>query len=59
LTIGDSLPADATVLPTVAELERLHGCSHEAGEFDLPVEQDYPASAWSTDAPSSSVWSVQ
>lgn len=58
LVVGDSLPSDSTVLPTVVELERLHGCSPESGDIDLPVEQDYPASAWAIDPPSSSAWNV-
>jgi transposase-like protein len=59
LVVGDALADDAAVLPTVAELERLHGCSLDAGDVDLPIELDYPASAWATDAPSTAAWNVQ
>jgi len=31
LVLGDPLPADMTILPTVDELERLHGCSGGGG----------------------------
>ena len=31
LVLGDPLPADMTILPTVDELERLHGCSGVGG----------------------------
>jgi hypothetical protein len=94
LALGDPLPAEVTILPTVGELERLHGCSGvgggtdhegpapedafhcdgppEAGQLghqgkvavvphgdrgdsrvelvELPVELDYPQSAWDPDA---------
>jgi len=86
LALGDPLPAEVTILPTVEELERLHGCSGDEGGagpggpapgdalpgdvpgepghgtvtgappgdrgvggaelVDLPIEEDYPRSAW-------------
>lgn len=58
LVVGDSLPSDDSILPTVVELERLHGCSPDVGDEDLPIELDYPASAWATDPPSSHSWGV-
>ena len=45
LVVGDPLPTDSTLLPTCAELERLHGCSGDEGD-GIPIEQDYPRSAW-------------
>jgi hypothetical protein len=45
LTLGDPLPAEVTILPTVENLERLHGCSGDGGD-GLPIEEDYPRSAW-------------
>jgi len=55
LVLGDPLPADVTILPTVEELARLHGCNGIAGgtnpmDVPLPVELDYPRSAWDPDA---------
>jgi hypothetical protein len=64
LVIGDPLPAEVTILPTVEELVRLHGCSansggtnpleaepqDESGQSEMPVEEDYPRSAWDPDA---------
>jgi hypothetical protein len=38
LLIGDPVPDDASFLPTVEELARLHGCA--------AIETDYPRSAW-------------
>src|SRR6476646_3152486 len=38
LISGDPVPDDASFLPTVDELERLHGC--------VPIETDYPRSGW-------------
>jgi hypothetical protein len=51
LVIGDPLPAEMTILPTVEELERLHGCSGvgegtNPGDVPLAVGDDYPRSAW-------------
>ena len=34
LVLGDQLPAEVTILPTVEDLERLHGCSGVAGGTD-------------------------
>jgi hypothetical protein len=100
LVLGDPLPAEVTILPTVEDLERLHGCSGVAGGTSpvgpapddafhrgvpeepeqvgtvtvasqvgrgdgrlaplptdepasavaLPIEEDYPRSAWDPDA---------
>lgn len=44
LTPGDPLAADASLLPTVEELIRLHGCAPNAD--DGAIEDDYPRSAW-------------
>lgn len=49
LVLGDQLPAEVSILPAVADLERLHGCSGGGGD-DLPVEEDYPRSAWDPNA---------
>jgi hypothetical protein len=49
LVLGDPLPADAGLLPSVAELERLQGCTLDEGDIELPVELGYPRSAWETD----------
>jgi hypothetical protein len=43
---GEALPADASVLPSVEEIARLHGCAPDAGVTEMPIELDYPASAW-------------
>jgi acyl-coenzyme A thioesterase PaaI-like protein len=48
LALGDPLPADVTILPTVQDLERLDGCSGDAGD-GLPIEIDYPRSSWDPD----------
>jgi hypothetical protein len=48
LVPGEPLPEDSVLLPTVAELERLHGCAEIEG--DIPVELDYPESALDPDA---------
>lgn len=45
LIAGEPLPEDFLLLPTTAELERLHGCRPGDGE-DLAIELDYPRSAW-------------
>jgi len=49
LALGDPLPAEVTILPTVEDLERLHGCSGDRGD-GLPIDEDYPRSAWDPDA---------
>ena len=49
LVLGEPLPADSVLLPTTPDLERLHGCGPIYGD-DLPVEGDYPRSAWDPDA---------
>ena len=46
LVTGDALPADTSLLPICARLEWLHGCGAAWEEGDIPVELDYPASAW-------------
>jgi hypothetical protein len=46
--LGDQLPAEVTILPTVEELERLHGCSGDGGD-GYPIEEVYPRSAWGPD----------
>jgi hypothetical protein len=42
LALGDPLPDEVTILPTVAELERLHGCTVAEGvtnpEVDVPMQ---------------------
>lgn len=48
LELGVQLPRKVTILPTVTELARLHGCSADGGD-ELPVELDYPESAWGID----------
>jgi hypothetical protein len=48
LVIGDPMPDDTEILPSAAELERLHGCAVTAGD-DVPVELDYPKAAWGDD----------
>jgi hypothetical protein len=45
LVLGDPLPAEVTILPTVDHLERLHGCSGAEGD-GYPIEEHYPQSAW-------------
>ncbi|MFI5259462.1 MAG: hypothetical protein ACHQ01_07640 [Candidatus Limnocylindrales bacterium] len=55
LVVGDPLPAAVTILPTVEDLERLHGCSGVGGgtnpaDLPLAVEDDYPRSAWDPEA---------
>ena len=52
IVLGDPLPEDVTILPTVEDLERLHGCSAlPGGEAEMAVESDYPASARDIDEP--------
>jgi hypothetical protein len=48
LVLGDPLPAEVTILPTVEDLERLHGCSGDERD-GLAIEADYPRSAWGFD----------
>lgn len=45
LVSGEPMPDDAALLPTIAELERLHGCIPIDGDTEN-VELDYPGSAW-------------
>lgn len=49
LVPAEPLPADKELLPSRAELERLHGCSADGGDIEPPVELAYPSSAWATD----------
>lgn len=44
LAIGDELPADVTILPTVEDLARLHGCSGNGGD-GVPNDIVYPPTA--------------
>ena len=48
LVPGELLPEDSVLLPTAAELERLHGCFRSRG--DSPIELEYPDSALDPDA---------
>jgi hypothetical protein len=52
LALGDPLPAEMTILPTVEELERLHGCSGVA-EGTNPVDADSAGVSRATAAPES------
>jgi hypothetical protein len=47
--LGDPLPAEVTILPTVDRLEQLHGCSRDGGDGH-PIEDDYPRSTWGSAA---------
>jgi hypothetical protein len=38
LVLGDPLPAEVTILPTVDDLERLHGCSANGGDIHEAAE---------------------
>jgi hypothetical protein len=49
LVLGDPLPAEVTILPTVDRLEQLHGCSRDGGDGH-PIEDDYPRSTWGSAA---------
>jgi hypothetical protein len=49
LVLGDPLPAEVTILPTVDHLEQLRGCSGDEG-VGHPIEEDYPRSAWGSAA---------
>lgn len=42
LVVGDPLPADGSLLPTAAELARLHGCSPDGPDHE--VASEYPRS---------------
>jgi hypothetical protein len=55
LVLGDAMPGDVGVLPTASELERLHGCTPDQGDIEVPLEADYPPSAWAVE-PSLGLW---
>jgi hypothetical protein len=48
LVLGEPLPEDGMLLPTVTELERLHGCASAEGEGPQ-ARLDYPRSTWDPD----------
>ena len=56
LVVGDPLPDDGSLLPTVAELAGLHGCALDG--WDEPVEVDYPRSAYVVDEEVDDLWSL-